>query len=236
MTDQPQHGDRVRITYDGTWWKSRSGITAVRTVHDGDDDWLTAVPDNASVQVLPTGPAATEATEPDLPPGFGTVVPCIAPRPFESIARTADAATETARAALAELYGPMADLDHPQHPVNVEPHRFTVAPRDPAAEQAAEERAREMADQHEKTARVFAALHRSAEDIVTRVIALYEQWVKAGPPPLGVSVSRWWDARLVELHNAIQPPQPEPARCCGKPPGAICVHDVTPPADQTTEK
>jgi hypothetical protein len=56
------------------------------------------------------------------------------------------------------------------------------------------------------TARVFAALHRSAETDVTRVIALYEQWVKAGPPPLGTSVSRWWDARLVELHNAIRPP------------------------------
>ncbi|MEL3944843.1 hypothetical protein [Streptomyces sp. LNU-CPARS28] len=39
-----------------------------------------------------------------------------------------------------------------------------------------------------------------------RVLALYEQWVKAGPPPLGTSVSRWWDARLVELHDAIRPP------------------------------
>ncbi|GAA3956962.1 hypothetical protein GCM10022384_07590 [Streptomyces marokkonensis] len=28
----------------------------------------------------------------------------------------------------------------------------------------------------------------------------------------------------------------EAAPCCGKPSGAICVHDVTPPADQTTEK
>ncbi|MFC8515515.1 hypothetical protein [Streptomyces sp. NPDC057257] len=39
-----------------------------------------------------------------------------------------------------------------------------------------------------------------------RVIRLYEQWVKAGPPPLGTSVSRWWDTRLVELHDAILPP------------------------------
>ncbi|MFE6354347.1 hypothetical protein ACFVOO_16115 [Streptomyces rochei] len=207
MTDQPQHGDRVRITYDGTWWKSRSGITAVRTVHDGDDDWLTAVPDNASVQVLPTGPAATEATEPGRCCGKPAGAICVhdvthLPTPER---HAADRAAETVRVSLAELYGPMADLDHPQHPVNVEPHRFTVAPRDPAAEQAAEERAREMADQHEKTARVFAALHRSAEDTVTRVIALYEQWVKAGPPPLGTSTARWWDARLVELHNALQP-------------------------------
>lgn len=65
----------------------------------------------------------------------------------------------------------------------------------------------------ETTTRVFAALHRSAEQDVSRVITLYEQWVKAGPPPLGTSVSRWWDARLVELHNAILPPD----RCpqCG---------------------
>ncbi|EFE65772.1 predicted protein [Streptomyces viridosporus ATCC 14672] len=61
------------------------------------------------------------------------------------------------------------------------------------------------AAEKEKTTRVFAALHRSAEEDVTRVIDLYEQWVKAGPPPLGVSLSRWWDARLAELHDAINP-------------------------------
>lgn len=36
------------------------------------------------------------------------------------------------------------------------------------------------------------------------VIELHEQWVKAGAPPLGVPLARWWDVRLVELHNAIQ--------------------------------
>ncbi len=51
----------------------------------------------------------------------------------------------------------------------------------------------------------------AAEDTVTRVIALYEQWVKAGPPPLGTPVSRWWDTRLAELHAAILPPD-EPAQ------------------------
>ena len=40
---------------------------------------------------------------------------------------------------------------------------------------------------------------------LTRVQALAERWVKAGPPPLGVSLARWWDMRLAELHNAIQP-------------------------------
>ncbi|GAB2731625.1 hypothetical protein [Streptomyces bullii] len=62
------------------------------------------------------------------------------------------------------------------------------------------------ATERETTTRVFAALHRSAEQDVTRVIALYEQWVKAGPPPLGTSIARWWDARLVELREAIRPP------------------------------
>ncbi|MFF8679525.1 hypothetical protein ACF07F_16600 [Streptomyces sp. NPDC015237] len=57
----------------------------------------------------------------------------------------------------------------------------------------------------EITARVLSALHRVAQDTVTRVINLHEQWVKAGPPPLGVPLARWWDTRLAELHNAIQP-------------------------------
>ncbi|HET6355997.1 hypothetical protein [Streptomyces sp.] len=42
---------------------------------------------------------------------------------------------------------------------------------------------------------------------VQRVIDLYERWVKAGPPPLGTSMSRWWDVRLAELHAAINPPK-----------------------------
>lgn len=61
------------------------------------------------------------------------------------------------------------------------------------------------------TTRVFAALHQSAERDVTRVINLYEQWVKAGPPPLGTSIARWWDKRLIELHNTIQPADDESA-------------------------
>jgi len=54
-----------------------------------------------------------------------------------------------------------------------------------------------------KTARVFAALHQSAEQDVSRVIALYEQWVQSGPPPLGTSISRWWDKRLAEMRAAL---------------------------------
>jgi hypothetical protein len=59
----------------------------------------------------------------------------------------------------------------------------------------------------ETTARVFAALHQSAEQDVTRVIDLYERWVKAGPPPLGVPLARWWDARLAQLHAALDQPK-----------------------------
>jgi hypothetical protein len=60
-----------------------------------------------------------------------------------------------------------------------------------------------------QTAAVLAALHRSAEADVSRVIDLYERWVKAGPPPLGASLARWWDMRLAELHNAILNPAKE---------------------------
>lgn len=45
-----------------------------------------------------------------------------------------------------------------------------------------------------------------------RVTALYEQWVKAGPPPLGASMARWWDMRLAELHRALTSPAEQPAR------------------------
>ena len=49
---------------------------------------------------------------------------------------------------------------------------------------------------------------RAAEETVTRVIDLYERWLKAGPPPIGTSMARWWDARLIELHDAIRPADP----------------------------
>ncbi|MET9140532.1 hypothetical protein [Streptomyces parvulus] len=55
----------------------------------------------------------------------------------------------------------------------------------------------------ETTARVLSALHQVADDTVTRVITLHEQWVADGPPPLGVPLTRWWDARLAELHHAL---------------------------------
>lgn len=82
------------------------------------------------------------------------------------------------------------------------------------------------ATEQEKTTRVLAALHRSAEEDVTRVIDLYERWVKAGPPPLGTSMARWWDTRLVELRDAILPPKqadlPDRKTCAPHAEGAEC--------------
>ncbi|MFE6284379.1 hypothetical protein [Streptomyces sp. NPDC057877] len=57
------------------------------------------------------------------------------------------------------------------------------------------------------TTKLLGEIARSADAEVKRVIDLYERWVKAGPPPLGASMSRWWDARLLELRNAILPPE-----------------------------
>jgi hypothetical protein len=42
-----------------------------------------------------------------------------------------------------------------------------------------------------------------AQDTVTRVQALADRWAKAGPPPLGTSINRWVDARLIELNTAL---------------------------------
>jgi hypothetical protein len=42
-----------------------------------------------------------------------------------------------------------------------------------------------------------------AEVTVARVRALGDRWAKAGPPPLGASLARWVDRRLVELNTAL---------------------------------
>ncbi|MFC8432218.1 hypothetical protein [Streptomyces sp. NPDC057253] len=63
---------------------------------------------------------------------------------------------------------------------------------------------------HDLIAEENAARHRAAIARVDellgdaeRVRALYERWVKAGPPPLGTLISRWWDQRLLELRQAV---------------------------------
>ena len=69
-----------------------------------------------------------------------------------------------------------------------------------------EARAREAAV---KQARHWAARARGAEATVARGLELNRRWAQAGPPPIGTSLARWWDARLVEQHNALFPPTNE---------------------------
>lgn len=57
-------------------------------------------------------------------------------------------------------------------------------------------------------ARITAGLARDADAGMKRVIALYEQWVKAGPPKLGTPIAREWDRRLAEFHRVIKGPGP----------------------------
>ncbi|MGW0869923.1 hypothetical protein ACWD3Z_05455 [Streptomyces sp. NPDC002740] len=65
------------------------------------------------------------------------------------------------------------------------------------------------------TTRITATLARMSEADIQRVIGLYERWVKAGPPPLGISISRWWDERLAELREAIVQPTGTEQEGCG---------------------
>ncbi|MBP5922153.1 MULTISPECIES: hypothetical protein [Streptomyces] len=66
-------------------------------------------------------------------------------------------------------------------------------------------RLRGQLDNAQTTCRITASLARDSEAAVQRVIDLYERWVKAGPPPLGTSINRWWDSRLAELRAAVLP-------------------------------
>ncbi|MFM9656802.1 hypothetical protein [Streptomyces scabiei] len=45
------------------------------------------------------------------------------------------------------------------------------------------------------------------EQRVQSIADLRDRWLMAGPPPLGTSINRWWDKRLVEL-NAVLNEQP----------------------------
>jgi hypothetical protein len=110
----------------------------------------------------------------------------------------ASATTRAARAdaALARLQA-LAD----EHPAGIDPALVHAALTDrPAATQAP------VVDR--QTAVVLAALHRSAEADVSRVIALYERWRKSNRRADGRVQSRWWDKRLVELGAALRSEQP----------------------------
>lgn len=77
--------------------------------------------------------------------------------------------------------------------------------------------------------RVATALDRAEQRataldaVLARVHDLAEQWAAAGPPPLGVSVGRWWDRRLAELRAATTAtPQPAAGLLAGT---RQCGHD-----------
>lgn len=43
------------------------------------------------------------------------------------------------------------------------------------------------------------------DEALSRVRVLHERWIKAGAPPLGTSINRWWDTRLAEQGAALKP-------------------------------
>ena len=88
------------------------------------------------------------------------------------------------------------------------------------------------ADSADAAAGSYALRAERVEARLARVTALCEQWVKAGPPPLGVSVARWWDARLVELHAAIRPPADESERTTPDNPPTSSHWTPPPPGDR----
>lgn len=78
--------------------------------------------------------------------------------------------------------------------------------------------------------------HHLAEQsaVLAQVRALYEQWVTAGPPPLGASMARWWDSRLAELRAALQQDGEQPAHSGHRYLSTGCLHgDHTLPDGRT---
>lgn len=54
----------------------------------------------------------------------------------------------------------------------------------------------------------FATVAAQRDRLRLRMNALADRWVKAGPPPLGTPLARWWDKRLIELNAALDEPAP----------------------------
>ncbi|MDQ0943299.1 hypothetical protein [Streptomyces sp. V1I1] len=56
-------------------------------------------------------------------------------------------------------------------------------------------------------------LRATAEDLadakaaIARVRALRTDWLSTGAPPIGTSIARWWDKRLIELDAALDEPK-----------------------------
>ncbi|MFJ8798469.1 hypothetical protein [Streptomyces sp. NPDC102487] len=82
----------------------------------------------------------------------------------------------------------------------------------------------ELAAYARELATLITSSELPAEETDTRLTDLYERWVKGGLPPLGTTLARWWDARLVELQNAIQPANAQ------RQPAVVSQPDGSPPA------
>ncbi|MCL6734404.1 MULTISPECIES: hypothetical protein [Streptomyces] len=119
---------------------------------------------------------------PNLPPDFGTVTPCVAPDPLPAPASL----REQLAAPIDRILG-----DWPEHN------------RTDEHEAVRNELLEAVLAVVPAVTRIAAGRARDAEAEVQRVVDLYERWVKAGPPPLGAPLARWWDQRLVELRKAI---------------------------------
>ena len=103
------------------------------------------------------------------------------------------------RSLLAEILGQFQPLRHEHDPTGEIDHwQCRVLPYEMDAWQT--RAAAAGATDLETTARIFAALHRSAEDTVSRVIALAEVWQDA-PDPLARAMG-------ADLASAIRGPQP----------------------------
>ncbi|MFJ8842971.1 hypothetical protein ACIRFF_08715 [Streptomyces cyaneofuscatus] len=57
-----------------------------------------------------------------------------------------------------------------------------------------------------------ARIERPDEQLHTRLTELHASWLKAGGPPLGTSINRWWDQRLLEFAAALTSARPAEER------------------------
>lgn len=90
--------------------------------------------------------------------------------------------------------------------------RMAVAAMDLADHEAAQLRAEleryTEAESADAAAGSYAHRAVQAEAVLARVRALRDTWDASGPPPLGTSMSRWWDRHLVALNGALAEPGP----------------------------
>lgn len=56
-------------------------------------------------------------------------------------------------------------------------------------------------------AEVATVRESKAKAAIARVHALRTDWLSTGAPPLGTSIARWWDKRLIELAAALDEPK-----------------------------